>query len=357
MAQEQLDHMSDKKASPTYDRTSGSWQICAEDFPEDGDFYEKMRFLIAYAVLAPSAHNAQPWLFVIEESAVALYADRSRRLAHVDPEDRELLISCGAALEFLALALRRFGFDHTCTMAVLGDEADFIARLCVTGTRSPSPHDRMVFAAIQARRTTRRPFEPLMPPPAALEAWQHSVVPFNVDLKLISDETHRLAVAELTGMADMQQFADPLFRAELSTWIHRIGSGDGLSASGYPGAVLFAPVEALLIRNIDMGRGIAARDRQLAAHTPIFGLLSTAGDRHADWVETGRALAALLLTVTAWGAAAAFLNQAIEVPSLRVNLQREGRLYPQLLLRLGYGPVVKPSARRPVSDVIRLHAR
>ena len=53
---------------------------------------------VAQAVLAPSSHNSQPWLFRVRGTTLDLYADRSRALPIADPEGRELVMSCGAAL-------------------------------------------------------------------------------------------------------------------------------------------------------------------------------------------------------------------------------------------------------------------
>jgi nitroreductase len=39
------------------------WKVTEGDFPRSGDVEEKLRFLLNYAVLAPSVHNTQPWLF------------------------------------------------------------------------------------------------------------------------------------------------------------------------------------------------------------------------------------------------------------------------------------------------------
>jgi len=88
---------------------SAPWNVSAGDFPEDGDAAERLTFLLRYAVLAPSGHNTQPWLFCVRDDIVDLYGDRAQALAVVDPDDRELTISCGAALFNLRVALRRFG--------------------------------------------------------------------------------------------------------------------------------------------------------------------------------------------------------------------------------------------------------
>jgi nucleotide-binding universal stress UspA family protein len=44
------------------------------------------------------------------DDTVELYADRTRALPVIDPDDRELTISCGAALLHLRIALRHFGY-------------------------------------------------------------------------------------------------------------------------------------------------------------------------------------------------------------------------------------------------------
>ena len=65
-------------------------------------------YLIGVAARAPSLHNTQPWRFEVSDHAIELYADASRQLL-VDPDGREMLISCGAALYGLRLAVRSLG--------------------------------------------------------------------------------------------------------------------------------------------------------------------------------------------------------------------------------------------------------
>jgi hypothetical protein len=86
------------------------WKVSEGEFPKSGDAEEKLLFLLTYAVLAPSGHNTQPWRFRVRANEVELYADRTRGLPVVDPEDRTLIISCGAALFYLRVAIRHFGY-------------------------------------------------------------------------------------------------------------------------------------------------------------------------------------------------------------------------------------------------------
>src|SRR5579884_1603277 len=78
--------------------SSDPWKISERDFPAKGPMEAQLRFLLNYAILAPSKHNTQPWLFHVERNTIELYADQTRVLSMVDAAGRELIMSCGAAL-------------------------------------------------------------------------------------------------------------------------------------------------------------------------------------------------------------------------------------------------------------------
>jgi len=85
-----------------------AWNVKASEFPATGTTLEKARYAVRYAILAPSSHNTQPWHFVINGDELLVCADRTRSLPNIDPFDRELIISCGAALFNLRVALANF---------------------------------------------------------------------------------------------------------------------------------------------------------------------------------------------------------------------------------------------------------
>lgn len=70
----------------------------------------QMREIIHYATLAPNGHNTQPWKFAITQNAIEIYPDYTRRLPVVDPDNREMWISLGCALENLLLAAAASGY-------------------------------------------------------------------------------------------------------------------------------------------------------------------------------------------------------------------------------------------------------
>src|SRR5512137_1296781 len=93
-----------------------AWNVKEADFPSAGTISDQLKFLLNYAVLAPSGPNTQPWKFKIKENEISLIADFGRSLPVVDPTDRTLYISHGCLLTNLFIAAERFGFvyDVTC---------------------------------------------------------------------------------------------------------------------------------------------------------------------------------------------------------------------------------------------------
>src|SRR6056297_519757 len=69
------------------------------------------RVALAYALLAPNAHNIQPWLLDLREpDTVLLHVDRQRLLPHTDPYSRQILISQGTFLGLLRMAAAEQGY-------------------------------------------------------------------------------------------------------------------------------------------------------------------------------------------------------------------------------------------------------
>jgi nitroreductase len=52
------------------------WSIRPESFAGLNDPQARLRFLMGYAILAPSSHNTQPWLFRLHGTRLDLLADR-----------------------------------------------------------------------------------------------------------------------------------------------------------------------------------------------------------------------------------------------------------------------------------------
>lgn len=90
------------------------------------------------------------------------------------------------------------------------------------------------------------------------------------------------------------------------------------------------------------------KDYQLAVQAPVLAVLSSRGDGKRDWVQSGCGLARMLLEATTLGLAASFLNQVVEEPELRERVRDllGGGVYPQLVVRVGYGVKTVRSPRQ-----------
>lgn len=78
-------------------------------------------------------------------------------------------------------------------------------------------------------------------------------------------------------------------------------------------------------------------------------------DDKEHWVRAGRASQRFALQATALGMKHAFINQPVEVASLRPELAALVGLperRPDIVMRFGYGQALPFSARRPVEAVL-----
>ena len=104
---------------------------------------------------APSVHNTQPWRFSSYEDGLDLWADEARRLPVLDPERRQLHLSCGAALLHARVAARAPGLDPDAQLLPTSDDPTHLARLRLTRGSSPSPAEQLLAEAILLRHTYR----------------------------------------------------------------------------------------------------------------------------------------------------------------------------------------------------------
>lgn len=305
--------------------------------------------LLGALIHAPSSHNTQPWLVRLYPDALDLIADRTRALPVNDPDDRELTISCGAALFNLRVAAAAAGYAADVRVLPDAADADVLARVALQPS-SAEQADAALQPAIAGRRTYRQRFAPDLVEPAAAQALVDAARREGATLTVLDTPDARLRAAELVAEGDAAQWANPSWRRELAAWMHPRREGDGLAMPS-----LAVPLAQAVVRTFDMGHGVGAKDRQLADESPLLAVLWTDGDAPADWLAAGQALQRVLLTGVRHGLQASYLNQPVQVAALRPKLQQlTGRPgYAQLLLRVGVpGEALPPASRRPMADVV-----
>ena len=326
------------------------------ELPSGAGAAERLRFLLQWAVLAPSRNNTQPWLFEIEGDELQIYADPTRALPVSDPDGRQLFMSCGAALVNLRLAAAHFG-HATSVELIPGVRRDgLLARIRLEERTASTPELEELFRAIPRRRTNRLPLDGREPPDGLVTALLRDARSEGVQLLPVEPHQRR-AVADLIAEGDDAAWSSGRFRSELAGWVRGNHSArrDGLPGYALGMSDVAALLHPLIVRLQSGGRAEADRDRQRALGTRALLVLSTRRDGKAEWIRAGEALQRVLLRATAAGLFASYFTQPIETASLRPRLaQAIGDVgAPQVMFRLGYGLDPRPTPRRPVEEVLR----
>ena len=336
-----------------------AWSIATEGFPASAFASDQLEFLLGYAVLAPSPQNTQPWLFRINAMDVEVFADRRRALPVTDPAHRELTLSGGSAVFNLRVAAEYFGHRYQVELLPQDSNPDLLARMNLGLQGETSSENILLFQAITQRRTNREPFTDMPVPESLLDALAGAAQAEGAWLHRVEGEGARNAVADLVAEADRAQWADRTFRAELARWVRPKPeeSNDGLPVERFGVKDWLAFAGPALIRTFNRGGGVAARDRDIALHSPTLAVLGTETDDARAWLCAGQALQRVLLTARSDAVWASFLNQPLEIPELRIRLaEMLGRGgYPQVLMRLGHGPDIAPTPRRSVRTMLVRH--
>lgn len=305
-------------------------------------------------MLAPSTHNTQPWRFVAGPHFLDLYADHSRALDVIDPQGRQLLISCGAALQGARISLAADGLPVTVSLFPDSHEKDHLARIRVLdGPRRPEPDAAALDRAAEDRHTNRRAFSREPVPDHLVHRLQAAAEREGAFLYPLSPGPKRALVITLTAEAEGLLFANPGYRAELRDWAGRSGShDDGLPPQVIPEAGRVA--EQLPIRAFDQqGTGRLPTGAHAETDECLL-LLSTDTDDSIAWIRAGQALERILLELTRAGLVAGLFTQLSELRRIREQVRSALDLggYPHLLLRVGYAERTPATPRRPVPEVL-----
>jgi len=324
--------------------TRSVWDVDAGECPTDGSIEDQARFVLRYAILAPSSHNAQPWAFEVDGDEIHIAAEESRWLEAADPDKRELSISLGCAVENCCVAAEHFGFDPHIEYR---DPASDGAVTVTLGEGEPAdPRPAELFDALTTRTTSHEVFDGRPLEDAARERLDTAETPAGVTLQVVDDPVVKTAVAELQAEADRRQMEDPAYRKELGHWV-------GIGALG--SSWLLARIGQAVVSHLDIGDREAAKNSKLVQSAPVIAVLSTDSDTAVAQVRAGQTFERIALLADSEGVAVHPMSQTLERPPLRTQL---GDLLdtpgvPQHLFRLGYADEASEHTPRwPLESVL-----
>lgn len=313
---------------------------------------DTIQTVLTLATRAPSIHNSQPWRWRVEENALRLSVDRGMRLPAVDPDGRDLLISCGAALNHAVVALAALGWRSTVHRFPDPADTDLLATIEICPSASPHDVDLRLAAAITQRRTDRRRYGARIVPDGDIALMGARAARLGVMLRRF-DELESLSA--IVAQAVARHAIDRDYLAELTVWSGRYGSVAGVPARNIPPSDVSAP----LAGRVFAGPGLA-QSAGTAPEGAVLLALGTAADDQLAWLRAGEATSVVLLTATARGLASCPVTEPLEIDDTRAAVRADvfgTSGHPQMLLRIGWAPTdAEPlplTPRRPLDDVVR----
>jgi hypothetical protein len=332
-----------------------AWHISESDFPYAGTSRDKLRFLLRYALLAPSPYNTQPWLFRIEGERLELLSDGRRLLPRADPRQRQHLMSCGGLLAALRVAARHFGYGLSVDPSA---SPDGVAAVELVPTADRIAGERSLFLTLPKRRRHVASFDPGVPSAPLLDSLSAHAREAQVELCYAAPPAGRDALRAIAAQAQASRLADQAFRAELEQWLRPAGGSrrDGMPHEAGPDTVpaLGAPEWADQAELSTWARRFGALAQARIANCPLLAALATPSDTPRDWLAAGALVLELELLARASGVWLVEFPDAIELPESRARVAQTAKVtgHPQALLGLGYGAEVPPLPRRPLDELL-----
>ncbi len=317
------------------------------------------RFVADAAVNAPSVHNTQPWRFHHGEHEISISANNERQLMVADPGGREMMISCGAALFNMRVALRYLGWVPKVRLLPDHDLPNLVARVAWDQTVPPLDYEKELFQQITRRRTHRGGFDPTPLPDELLAILPGQAAKENATLSLLVQDQQRAgALAAVVEAGDYALRLDSERAREEARWAPGPGSHrqDGVPPTAYPAQPEHTE-PSFRDRDYAHGHGWGlppSAGEPVLRSAGVVGLLTTSVDQPSDWIHAGQALQRVLLVASSYNVAAALHSQPLEIPLLRdfIRIHLSGHAYPQMVLRLGATSEKAVTVRRPVDEVL-----
>jgi molybdopterin/thiamine biosynthesis adenylyltransferase/nitroreductase len=292
-----------------------------------------IRWIVAHGVLAPSAHNAQPWSFVYRDGVLECRHDRRHELPTLDFEHGATWLGFGAVLENLEIASRALGFAVKAQAFPNAADPELVCsvRFAALAHAEADPEElRLIPLRVTNRRYgVRAPLER-----AHAEALAEAAASRGATLALVEDAAGLAELAALMGACDrLSSLSRTIFHevmpgyrfTRMEVEAHRDGLDLATMELSEPDRAGFELVSDWKIMDalgrLGGGRALEATARKAVAGACAVGLLTISDHTPDAYLHGGRALQRLWLEATARGLA---LQPWTGLPYLFARLLRGG---------------------------------
>lgn len=317
-----------------------AWKISPGRFYRLKSAQERLKFLLGYAILAPSTHNSQPWKFKVTEERVGIRADFSRALAQSDEGNRFLYFSLGCVLENLLIAADYYGYKTRVKYDTKRKNDEVVG----VSFQEPKRWQKRVkrnhrLHVITKRFTDRVEYSDRWPDQrvlARVEKLSDSEVGIDFTDKENGEEVREIGTKSVVEVARRRSF-----QKELAVYLKSNLTSSGLGmpgfVSGFPTLVSF--VTSFMMKRINLGRLIIKKDEKLMEKTLVFGVISASTDNRISWVKGGQLYQKSILELARYGLNTQPMASVAQVESCWKKLAEVVgvRARPEMLFRVGYG--------------------
>lgn len=310
-----------------------------------------VRTVLALASRAPSVHNTQPWRWLVGAESLHLYADMDLQLPNTDPDGRDLMLSCGAALNHCVVALAAVGWHAKVNRLPNPADPNHLAAIQLS-RYTADPVDIALAAAIPRRRTDRRYYSSWPVPVADIAMMAARAARMGVTLCQVedTDKLHKIVAQSVWDHMTHD------YLAELTAWSGRYASAAGVPARSTPKSDPKAKMPSRYFAGpkLDMPSGASP-----AQDNAVVLALGTRDDDRLAQLRAGEATSVVLLTATSTGLASCPVTEPLEIAETRAAVRAEifgGGNHPQMLLRVGWAPInadpLPATPRRELADFV-----
>lgn len=290
--------------------------------------------MLEAARLAPSAENAQPWRFAVDEDTLVVGVCPSQRMPS-DVADLLFWTGSGAAIENAVIAARSEGYEPEVQLLPfdgrrMSGDVQPIAQIIPAGS---APHDDLA-RFIPVRATSRR-LESRPVSAESLAALSRSVKPFpDVQLDWVVEPAALKLAGQLVGQGNRLRFEHASYQREFYEYLRFTPAEvretrDGLDVrtlqlpwTARAALRVLRPWRRMRAANLlGFSRAVARQAAREVQSSGAVGLLSIPQPEISGMIDAGRAFQRLWLTATAEGLG---LHPTASLPVLLAHDQRRG---------------------------------
>lgn len=330
----------------------------AEDFWLCQSDYERLKFLVAFASLAPSSHNTQPWLFKIHGNTTDILLNKNKLLVNSDPTRRQSIISIGCAIKNFVLGAQAYGLN---VETVYFPNTETLASIAISGEpRSLSSENKELLNAALSRNNNRSSYKETDPPQqffSSLKEIVNKEKQTDYQFFLIDQPGAKQEISAITLKAIKAAFQDKKFTKELAQWMKPSLKRfrDGLVGYNIGIPFILSFLIPWLTKTFDTSALQVKMNKNALSHTPLLIVIASKNDDQSSWIRVGEIFEEISVLASRFLLATAVLASPIEIGNYHIDLQRVlgTNFRPQMLFRIGYPTkFTPPSPRLPLKEIL-----